>query len=157
MGAQERLTDALGRLRRLSVLELLTSLHSVIVMTIVELTVRWVPLPRLSRAFGVPLRLGPDKPGYDGNPPGDLDARTLRQLACTHRVAAVWPFSDGPCLRRAITAGHLIRRLLPELRMGVVGDTDNVVAHAWLEIDGQPLESVEHLRPFGDISGPVDR
>lgn len=141
----------MGGIRRLTPREALTTIHALAVMTAVELTVRWIPLPRLSKTLGVTLRLGPDGPDYDGRPPDDLDERSLRQLACSRRLARVWPFADGPCLRRALTEGHLIRRLEPELRIGMIEDAEDLTAHAWLEIGGHPLEPVGHLRPFDTV------
>ena len=63
-------------------------------------------------------------------------------MRCTRRVADVWPFSRGPCLRRALVAGHLLRDLDPALRLGVGGSGDKVYAHAWLEIEDRPLKDI---------------
>lgn len=142
---------AVLRISRLSAREIMTTVHSLCVMSVVELTVRWVSLPRLSRTMGVPLRLGPEHGEGEQMVLHELDARARRQLECTARVARIWPFSDGPCLRRSLTGGHLVRRLRPELRLGITGTGEAVGAHAWLEIDGRPLEPVEHLRPFSQV------
>lgn len=152
-----RLRRAIRGVRRLSAREILTTLHAVAAMTVVELTVRWVSLPRLSRSLGAPLELEPPPSGSDLPPLEDLGSRATRQLLCTWRVAEVWPFSDGPCLRRSLVGGHLIRRMSPILRLGVVGDGDEVIAHAWLEIDGRPLEPVADLQPFHRSSDRVGK
>jgi len=46
-------------------------------------------------------------------------------------------------------AGHLLRTHEPSVRVGVAkSENDLLVAHAWLEIDGQPLEVVSGYVPF---------
>jgi hypothetical protein len=119
-----------------------TTLRVVVVLAAVEALIRWMPLPRLSRLLGVRLEWSPA--GGDANRMrlGELPPRARRQLRCTHRVADVWPFSKGPCLRRSLVAGHLLHRHDPAIRVGVTGTGDELCAHAWLEIDGRPLESV---------------
>jgi hypothetical protein len=44
--------------------------------------------------------------------------------------------------------GHLLRELGPSVRLGVARAGDELLAHAWLEIGGRPLESVEHFARF---------
>ena len=68
--------------------------------------------------------------------------------AARDRVADAWPFSRGPCLRRTLVLGHLLREHDPALRLGVAGAGDDLNAHAWLEIDGQPLEDVTSFALF---------
>jgi hypothetical protein len=82
----------------------------------------------------------------------DLPPRVARQVRCTRRVADAWPFSRGPCLRRALVTGNLLRRLDPALRLGLAGSGDAVFAHAWLELDDRPLEDVAAFRLFHDVS-----
>jgi hypothetical protein len=125
-----------------------TSLHALAVIAVVEALVRWVPLPRLSRLFGVPLDLGPGRPGSDPLRASDLAPRAARELRCVRLVADAWPLSRGPCLRRSLAVGHLLRRLRPTLRVGIVASDAALIAHAWVEIDGRPLERTEDYRPF---------
>jgi Transglutaminase-like superfamily len=127
---------------------LITTAHAVGVLAVVELLIRWVSLPRLSRMLGVRVNLQPSRPGAERMRFGELPARARRQLRCTWKVADVWPFSRGPCLRRALVGGHLIRGLHPAVRLGVAGSGDTLVAHAWLEIDDRPLETVTDYRLF---------
>ena len=49
---------------------------------------------------------------------------------------------------RALVGGHLLRQLHPAVRLGVAATGDELLAHAWLEIDGRPLEAVEHFARF---------
>ena len=47
------------RALRLPPRELLTTLHATAVLVVVELLIRWVPLPRLSRMLGVEVTVEP--------------------------------------------------------------------------------------------------
>jgi Transglutaminase-like superfamily len=133
---------------RLPLPELLTTLHAAAVLVVVEMLVRWMGLPRLSRLLGVRLNLAPTRLGVERIRVRDLPARSARQVRCTRRVADAWPFSRGPCLRRALVAGHLLRALDPALRLGLVGSGAQLSAHAWLEIHNRPLEDVAGFSPF---------
>jgi Transglutaminase-like superfamily len=129
--------------------ELTTTAHVGLVLALVELLIRFVPLPRLCRLMGVELNLAssiatPPEPIS----PRELPPRARRQLRCTRRVTDAWPLSRGPCLRRSLVAGHLLRNRRPTIRLGTVDVGESFVAHAWLEIDGRPLERVEEYRPF---------
>jgi hypothetical protein len=125
-----------------------TTLHAAVIITVVELTVRWVPLPRLSRLLGIRVNLAPAPADAEPLSLAELSPTARRQMVCTRRVADAWPFSRGPCLRRSLVAGHLLRRHDPTLRLGVGGAGDAVFAHAWLEIDDRPLENVAGLGVF---------
>jgi hypothetical protein len=128
--------------------EVVTALHAVVVLAVVELLIRWIPLPRLSRLLGVRVDLAPPRDSVAELQMTELSPRAQRELRCARRVADARPFSRGPCLRRSLVAGHLLRRLDPAVRLGVVGTEDQFVAHAWVEIDGRPLESVEGYHVF---------
>jgi hypothetical protein len=142
----------LGRgVLRLSPREVLTTLHATVVLAIVELSIRWVPLPRLSRILGVRVNLAP-APDVVPLPLTELSPTARRQVSCTRRVADAWPFSRGPCLRRSLVAGHLLRRHDPTLRFGVGGAGDTLFAHAWIEIDDRPLEDVSGLGVFQQVA-----
>jgi hypothetical protein len=147
-----RSVDGLGghlrRAVRLPPRELVTTVHAVVVLGVVEVLIRWVPLPRLARVLGIRVNLGPTRPDAEQLPVTLLSPRARRELQCTRRVADVWPLSKGPCLRRSLVAGHLLRRHHPAVRLGVAGTGADLVAHAWLEIDDRPLENVEGLLVF---------
>jgi hypothetical protein len=146
---------ASGRLRRtrftgqqrIPVRALLTGLHAVAVLAVVEALVRWVTLPRLARMLDVRIDLSPSSPTTPLQL-CELPPRSARQVRCTQRVADVWPLSKGPCLRRSLVIGHLLRRHHPAIRLGVAGAGDELVAHAWVEIDGHPLEDVTGFHAF---------
>ncbi len=139
------------RLRRVPPREIPTTLRVAVLIVIVEVLVRTVPLPRLSRLLGVPLDLRPHVGSVEPLPLASLPDRARRRLRCTRRVADVWPFSHGPCLRRALIGGHLVRELQPSVRLGITATGDELLAHAWLEIGGRPLESVEHFQRFEQV------
>lgn len=143
-----RFLRRIPRVRRLPPKEILTTLRVAVVIVVVEVLVRVMPLPRLSRVLGVAVDLTPRIGPSDQLPLRDLPERARRQLRCTRRVADVWPFSHGPCLRRALVGGHLLRELDPSVRLGLTGSGDELLAHAWLEIDGRPLETVDHYVRF---------
>jgi len=123
-----------------------------VVIVLVELMIRWVRLPRLARMLGLSVSLSPSSPGAVRLPLKDLPPSARRQLRCTRRIADRWPFSRGPCLRRALVAGHLLSRHEPAVRFGVAGAGDDLYAHAWLEIGGRPLENVESFDTFQNSS-----
>jgi Transglutaminase-like superfamily len=142
------LARVLPRTLRLPPRELLTTLRALSVIVVVELLIRWVPLPRLSRVLGVRINLEPAPAESERLPATELPPRARRQLRCTRRVADAWPFSQGPCLRRALVGGHLLRDLGPSVRLGVGRAGDSLHAHAWLELDDRPLEHVGDFSLF---------
>jgi hypothetical protein len=123
-------------------------MHVVSVLVVVEALIRWVPLPRLSRLLGLRLDLSPGRPDMQQMSVSELPARARRQLRCTRRVTSVWPSANGPCLRRSLVVGHLLREHDPAVRLGVAGSGDRLVAHAWIEIQDRPLEDISEYRAF---------
>ncbi len=113
----------------------MTTAHVAAVLAAVEVGIRCMPLPRLSRLLRVRIDLEPATSEGERLRLGELPPRARRQLRCTWRVADLWPFSKGPCLRRALVGAHLIRRHDPAIRLGLTGAGDTLVGHAWIEID----------------------
>lgn len=152
----------MGGLRKvssMSLAELGTTIHATLVMLFVEANVRFTPLPRLSRWLGCDLSLDPIDPDAVRLPLKELTPKAARQIRSTRRVARVWPFADGPCLRSALVAGHLIRDLDPSVRLGLINRDDDFYAHAWVELDGRPLEDVASFDAFlspQTTAGPDD-
>ena len=93
-----------------------------------------VPLPRMARLLGVPLGSSDAIPDPSGALP--LTAAELRRLRVLGRIGPRWPFCEGPCLRQALVAGHILRRHHPRLRIGASLKGSALVAHAWVELDG---------------------
>ena len=103
---------------RLPLPDLFTTLHAGVVIVLVEATCGVFRCPGsagCSASGSTSLRRPPDAERIRIR---DLPPRAARQMRCTRRVADAWPFSQGPCLRRALVAGHLLRDLDPPLRLG---------------------------------------
>lgn len=133
---------------RIPIREQLTTLRALFVLAGVEVVIRKMSLPKLSRALGVPLALGPPT-ATKGMQDDELAPEVARALRSAARVTRAWPFCAGPCLRRALVGGHLTRSSDPAIRIGVAaGPDDTVLAHAWLELGGRPLEDVDGFEPF---------
>ena len=130
-----------------------------LVLLVVEIAIRRLRLERIARMLGVRVDLRPSSAPRDVLALRTLPPKAQRQLRMTWKVADVWPFSRGPCLRRALVAGHLLRRLDPAIRLGVANAAteEPFEAHAWLELRGRPLEDVETYRHFGRASPGVTR
>lgn len=141
------------RVLRLSPRELLTVATIVVLLAFVELVIRWMPLPRLAALLGVRLDLTP--PGGPATPlaASELAPAERRRLELATRIADRWPLAQGPCLRRALVTGCLLRAHDPAVRIGVVGTGADLLAHAWLELDGRPLEEVADFRAFHTAAG----
>lgn len=141
----------LRRLKRAHLLpwrDLVATFHAGAVLLVVEVLVRWVPLPRLAALLGVRLDLRPPDPSAEPVMGAELDPRVRRRLRAARRVSDGWPLAKGPCLRRSLVAGHLVRDQRSALRIGFGGLGGDVHAHAWLELDGRPLEPVTGFTAF---------
>jgi hypothetical protein len=148
-----RFARRLRELLRLPPREIMTTLHAALVLVVVEAVIRWIPLPRLSRMLGIRLNLAPPSVDAEQFSADSLTSRDRRQLRCAGRVADAWPLSEGPCLRRSLVAGHLLRRLDPAVRLGVSHAGGEILAHAWLEIADRPLEPVSEMSVFYETTG----
>ena len=133
---------SLSRLRTLA-----TCLHVLALLAVVEASIRWVPLPRLAAVLGVRLDLEPAGERERSDQPS-LSAHARRQLRTTWRLDALWPFRSGPCLRRSLVAARLLRRSGAAVRIGFPRVPGARIAHAWVEIDGCPIEDVSSYQAF---------
>ena len=148
-----RVPERARRAMQLPLRDVLTVVRALFVIVVVELSIRWVRLQRLGRWLGIRIDLEPTTADGLLMPLDELPATAQRQLRCTWKLADAWPFGEGPCLRRALVGGHLVRRLDPAVRLGVVGDRDSLFVHAWLEIDGRPLERIDDYARFEHVHG----
>jgi len=119
------------------------------VLLAIELGLRLLRLTTLARALRCPLALDPEESvaDFDGTsaPTGanrPFSPRELLRIADTERVLRHWP-PGGTCLRRALLVGWVLRRRRPVLRVGVAKIDGVVKAHAWLEIEGHPLNPLD--------------
>ncbi len=139
----------------------LGELGNVVVVTwlwaVAEASVRVVPLPRLSRAFGAELAPGstskaPEVPSGDRQvteaptlTAAEQDRVTLAEALGRHLASG-----PGPCLRQALVTACVLRRLEPRLHLGVARrESGEVWAHAWVELeDGRAFGRDDAVVPF---------
>ncbi|GAB3811853.1 hypothetical protein GCM10028820_03790 [Tessaracoccus terricola] len=142
-------------LRRL-VRELPATLAALGVAVAVEIGLRVVPLPRLTRLVGIRLA-GHDSPAPEAAPRDRAEAslapRERRKVRATRRVLRHWPFGDT-CLRQALVSGQRLRRLGPVLHVGVAKIDGEVRAHAWLVIAGGILDPLAAAASYLDLTPP---
>lgn len=114
------------------------SVRAVVTLAVIEACLRTGGVDTACARLGVRSDLASARPPRAGNVVLPRRTRTPVRACCA--VASAWPAGDT-CLRRCLLLGHRLRRLDPVLRIGVRRDTDAAfAAHAWLEIDGVPLD-----------------
>ncbi len=116
--------------------------------TTIEIGLRTIRLPALARVLGVRLNWSNDPSSRPGIP-GSLDADDRRRLTNVIRVMRHWPFAEGTCLRQSLMLGRVLRDRHPLLRIGVQGRDGDIVAHAWVEMDGVALGGRDGYLPLG--------
>lgn len=127
------------RLRRLGSPTIRYLVPALAVGVFVEIGLRTTTLPRLSGMLGVPLHLGPARPG--GPPlrlvsPWRLGRIDAARYQAARRVMRLWPGGgETTCLRVALVAGFLLRRRRPTLHLGVAHVDGRTRAHAWIVVD----------------------
>jgi len=104
----------------------------------VEVLLRTTRLPTMSRVAGAPLAT-PQEAAEARAAPLDLTAVERRRLRAVGYALRRSPFGST-CLRRALCAGHVLRRRDPRLVVGVAKRDGVVSAHAWLVVDGVNLD-----------------
>lgn len=119
-----------------------------------EVSIRVQPLPVVARRFGCPIDGAPT----DAHARQPLSAWERRRHVIVEALMRRWPLGDrdGLCLRRALLLGWVLRRRRPVLRIGVAlqDGTEQVTAHAWLELEGRTLgaDAVHRAFDFGGAS-----
>lgn len=140
----------LGTALRLRPREVLSTLYALALAASVELVIRWVPLPRLARLYGLRFgqgAVGQQPPELSVAPP-EITLSERRRLRAAQRIMRNWPFGEGRCLRSSLVVGHLLVDHHPVLRVGVERLDDGIGAHAWLEIEGHAVLSDRGAVPF---------
>ena len=114
----------------------LATLKVAAIVTLIEVSLPFVPLNRLSRWLGVPLTTGGAPiPPIKRDDLTLLNRREQLDYWAVSWVMDRWLF-DATCLRRALAFGWCIRARGPLLRLGML-DKQGAIAHAWIELDGQ--------------------
>lgn len=116
-------------------------------LLLVELGLRALPLVRLSRLLGVDLRTRPPA----AVPPSaklELTRPEIRRLRALDTLVRRRRFAAGPCLRRALVGGRVLRRRHPQLVLGVATRATGLEAHAWIEVCGAALGRSEEFLPL---------
>ncbi len=124
-------------LLRLSPAQLALTTWALLLFGLAEVAVRTRPTAWSASRFGVSLRpeLAVDGDGATLSPSDARKVHVVRQLS------ALLYGSGRGCLRQSLVLGHLLRAHRPVLRLGVRDDAaTGFTAHAWLEIDGRPVE-----------------
>jgi len=103
-----------------------------------EALLRTTRLPTMARLMGTPLA-SRDEAASAVAGTLTLSATEARRLRAVGRVLRRSPFGST-CLRRALCAGHALRRRGPRLVVGVAKRDGVVAAHAWLVVDGVNLD-----------------
>jgi hypothetical protein len=128
-----------------------------LVALIVEIGLRVTTLPTLARVVSVPLVMddttSASLSGGEAMDLCNLPRVSIERAQAARAVVRRWPFGDS-CLRRALVIGHVLRLHQPRLEVGVRRERGIVSAHAWLIIDGRPLDpeavSFVALRRMGE-------
>lgn len=146
MTQQWSFLSGLRGLRRLGPRGVLSALSTAAWACVVEAALRTGRTPQIARRLGVPL----DQATPAGAPgaPLALTPAEKRSLRTVRRVLSHRPF-NGTCLRQALLVGHALRARRPVLRIGVRKADGELLAHAWVEIDGYAIDRYTVI--------PVDR
>lgn len=113
------------------------------VTVLVEIGLRTLSLPRLAALVGAPIAWedpGEQAGGETATSRVILSRDARLRVRAARRVLRRWPFGDT-CLRQALVIGQRLRRLHPQLHVGVAKLDGEVRAHAWLVIEGSILDT----------------
>jgi hypothetical protein len=108
---------------------------------LVEAGLRTQPLDELARALGIELT-NDDRARDAAGRTGDVSAQVRWTFEATDRVLGFLP-GRATCLRRALIAGHLLRKHRPAIRIGSARQNGKLAFHAWLEFDGKVASDPE--------------
>ena len=139
----------------LPLVERLMVVRMVGLATIVELGLRTIQLPLLAKALGVRLNWSEQQAAPPGIPTS-LGIADRRKVTSVLRVMRHWPFAEGTCLRQSLMLGRVLKGLHPELRIGVQDRGRDIVAHAWIELDGVALGGSDGYLPLWQAAGNID-
>jgi hypothetical protein len=110
------------------------------------------------RAIGFKRLMARIQPARDGIPVRSAALRRAYRYAAMLEQASRYHFVRARCLHRSLALHHWLRRkgLASELRIGVRRDGGQLLAHAWVEVDGRVIndrpESVAVFAPLKGLS-----
>jgi hypothetical protein len=121
----------------------------------IEIALRVAPIDAIARRVGAPLATVDQA---DGALPDELDLsllddRDVLRIASADWVLGRWVY-DATCLRRALAYGWILRRRRPELHIGLMAE-DDILAHAWLIVDGCSMGALGGVGDFGPLGEAV--
>lgn len=112
--------------------------HIAVIAAVVEVCLRTSTLVRTAKILHVGLDFEETSRGAE--PVDPLPAWAVHRLELTRALFRRWP--GGPtCLRLSLVGASRLRPLQPKLRVGVAREGAGMRAHAWIEIDGQCLDT----------------
>ena len=111
---------------------------------LVEAGIRTLTLPRLAGRLGIEVGRAED---VSRTHAVEFTAREREQVVMVDRLMRRWRLARGPCLRRSLVIGYLLRHHRPTLRIGTQF-RGTFEAHAWLEIGGERLGYLPGFEEF---------
>jgi hypothetical protein len=129
-----------------SVLRWLRAIEIGLYLTLSQLVLALPPNIFLTRLSAEAIR------GWRGEEGRVHEARSL--AGTCSRVLGLWPF-EAKCLQRSLVLAWLLRRegISGQLRIGVRVSEAKLVAHAWIEVQGQPVnDSADYVATFDALS-----
>lgn len=80
-----------------------------------------------------------------------VDAGAVREIAGAANAAATRVLGESQCLVRSLVLKWLLARrgVRSEIRIGVRREGERLIAHAWVERNGEPInDSIEAVRKY---------
>jgi len=126
--------------------ESLSLAHATLVVTAVEIGLRTLPVPTLSRLLGIEIGLGR---GHSANGAKAASGPSVVRIERAHRALGI----PSTCLRQALAQGFILRDLKPVLRFGSEEVAGQLHHHAWVDFERGSLPTCEmesrHFRSLG--------
>lgn|GEM_PF-6618530 len=110
--------------------------HATLVVTAVEIGLRTLPVPTLSRLLGIEVGLGR---GHSANGAKATSRPTLVRIERVHRALGI----PSTCLRQSLAQGFILRALKPVLRFGSEEVAGQLHHHAWVDFGRGTLPTSE--------------
>ena len=134
---------------RLPPRDLMATAWAGVLIAAAEVAVRVAPIGTSARVFGVSLvsQVG------EGSALPTLSASEARGVRAVRRILPRIYGSERGCLRRSLALGHVLRAHDPVMRIGVARRDGEFSAHAWIELNGVPIEDPGDHVAFDQAGG----